>query len=103
VTLNVIGSIEGQSPSIRLPLRSVLTRIAETTGGQAFFPSGTKELDRVYSRVLAEVRAQYTLGYLSTNTQADGSWREVEVTVRRPGSGRVRIRARKGYYALYRP
>ena len=40
-----------------------LPQMAEVTGGQAFFPTSVKELDAIYDKVLAEIRAQYTLGY----------------------------------------
>ena len=43
-----------------------------------FFPLSVKNLDVVYEKVLAEIRAQYTLGYVSTNDKADGTWRKVE-------------------------
>jgi len=55
--------------------------IAAVVGGQAFFPASVKELDAVYGKVLAEIRAQYTLGYLSTNPATDGAWRKVEIKV----------------------
>ena len=61
--------LEHQSPSAAASSGSVLQQIAEATGGQAFFPTSVKELDKVYEQVLAEIRAQYTLGYLSTNEQ----------------------------------
>jgi Ca-activated chloride channel family protein len=103
VTVYIIGAIDRQPQAAKVALRSVLQQIAETSGGQAFFPGNTRELDRVYTRVLAEIRAQYTLGYLSTNTRTDGAWRGVEVTIRRADARNLRIRARDGYYGLYRP
>ena len=50
-----------------------------------------KELDGVYEKVVAQIRAQYTLGYLSTNEKTDGAWRKVEVKMTRkdrPGPAR---------------
>ena len=41
-------------------------------------------------------------GYLSTNDKADGAWRKVEVKVVRKDGRDLRIRARKGYFALFR-
>jgi Ca-activated chloride channel family protein len=102
VTAYVIGALEYRSGSIRQELRLRLLRIAETTGGRAFFPTSTKSLDAVYEQVLAEVRAQYALGYVSTNERTDGAWRKVDVRVTRPGE-RYRVRSRQGYYALLRP
>jgi Ca-activated chloride channel homolog len=102
-TVYAIGSLAHQSPSSRLPQERVLRQIAEVTGGQAFFPTSVKELDKVYDQVLAEIRAQYTIGYLSTNGKADGTWRKVDVKLNKPAAGGLRIRARKGYFAPYKP
>jgi Ca-activated chloride channel family protein len=103
VTVYAIGSFGQQSLSGRQPQERVLRQIAEVTGGQAFFPAGVKELDKVYDQVLAELRAQYTIGYLSTNGKTDGAWRKVEIKVSRPGARGLRVRARKGYFAPYKP
>jgi VWFA-related protein len=102
-TVYAIGSLGHQSLSSRLPQERVLRQIAEVTGGQAFFPTSIKELDKVYDQLLAEIRAQYTIGYLSTNGKADGAWRKVDVKLSKPGAGGLRIRARKGYFAPYKP
>ena len=97
VTVYAIGELDHQSSSARERARWILQRIAETTGGQAFFPSSIKELDVMYEKVVAEIRSQYTIGYVSTNERADGAWRKVDVRVT---SGRnLRLRARKGYFA----
>src|SRR5215510_7240701 len=56
-----------------------LTQMAEETGGEAVFPLSMKEIESAYDRVVAGIRAQYTLGYTSTNTARDGRWRRIEV------------------------
>jgi Ca-activated chloride channel family protein len=101
VTIYPIGALEHQSASTRTEQRMLLQRIAETTGGQAFFPSSVKELDGVYAKVVAEIRAQYTIGYLSTNERTDGTWRKVEVKAVRKDAKELRVRARKGYFAPF--
>jgi Ca-activated chloride channel family protein len=58
------------------------------------------ELEAVYDRVLAAIRAQFTIGYLSTNDKADGAWRKVEIKVTRKDD--YRTRSRKGYFAPYK-
>jgi len=103
VTVYTVGVLEHQTQSAKAAGRPILQQIAEATGGQAFFPLSVKNLDAVYDSVLAEIRAQYTLGYLSTNTKTDGSWRKVEVKVIRKDGQDHRVRSRKGYYALYKP
>ncbi len=98
VTIYAIGELEHQSPSTKLQQRMTIQQLADITGGQAFFPASVKELDRVYEKVLAEIRAQYTMGYLSTNDKTDGAWRKVEVRVVRKD---LRVRSRRGYFAPF--
>jgi Ca-activated chloride channel family protein len=57
-----------------------------------------KDLDASYEKVLAEVKAQYHLGYASTNLARDGAWRKVEIRVKRHD---LKTRTRKGYFAPY--
>ncbi len=103
VTVYVIGELEHQSSSARERARSLLRTIAETTGGQAFFPGSVKELEQMYEKVVAEIRAQYTIGYVSTNEKADGAWRKVEMRMTAKDRKDLRLRFRKGYFALYKP
>jgi Ca-activated chloride channel homolog len=98
VTVYAVGLV-GHTGRLRHEAMLRLRQIAETTGGQAFFPSSLKDLDASYAKVLAEIRAQYQLGYLSSNTAQDGTWRHVEIKVKRPGT---RLRTRQGYFAPYR-
>ena len=102
VTIYVVGELEHQSPSSKNEQRMILQQMADLTGGQAFFPIAVKELDKVYEEVLARIRAQYTIGYRSANEKADGAWRKVEVKIVRKDGRDLRIRARKGYFALFR-
>src|SRR5437762_9182191 len=102
VTVYAIGALEHQPASTKNDQRMKLQQIAEVTGGQAFFPNSVKDLDAVYDKVVAEVRAQYTLGYQSSNEKTDGTWRRIEIRlVRAPGRD-VRVRARKGYFAPFK-
>jgi Ca-activated chloride channel family protein len=98
VTVYAVGLLENTG-RLRAELTMRLQQIVEATGGQAFFPSALKDLDSAYEKVLAEIRAQYQLGYLSTNTAQDGAWRKVEIKVKRPD---VKLRTRKGYFAPYK-
>jgi Ca-activated chloride channel family protein len=101
-TVYVIGALDHQSSSARERARSTLQVIAETTGGQAFFPSSVKELDQMYEKVLAEIRAQYTMGYLSANEKSDGAWRKIEIKMASKDGRGLRLRSRKGYFAPYK-
>ena len=103
VTVYAIGAFGLESISLTFPQRAQLAIMAEATGGTAFFPISVKELDGIYAQVLGEVRAQYTVGYVSTNEKADGSWRKVEIKVTRPDGKKLKVRARKGYFAPSKP
>jgi Ca-activated chloride channel family protein len=102
VTIYAIGAFDVSAARVRGEERMVLQQIAEATGGKVFFPPSVKELDKVYEQVLAEIRAQYTLGYVSSNAKTDGSWRKIDIKISRPEARDLRIRARRGYYAVKR-
>jgi Ca-activated chloride channel family protein len=94
--------LEHQFGPQRSVQRLLLQQIADITGGRAFFPTSTKELDKIYEQVVAEIRAQYTLGYVSTNTATDGTWRKVDVKIVRRDGRDLRVRSRTGYFAASR-
>src|SRR5262249_21732758 len=98
-TVYAIGALEHQPESVQTAQRAILQQIAEATGGAAFFPGRLKDLDGIYEQIIGEVRAQYTLGYLSTNERTDGAWRKVEIKITRADARNLRVRARKGYFA----
>jgi Ca-activated chloride channel family protein len=102
VTVYSVGFLANQPGSVRTEQRMRLTQIAGESGGEAFFPSEMKQIEQAYDRILAQIRAQYTLGYISTNTATDGSWRKVEIKLRRPNARDLRVQTRRGYFAPYR-
>lgn len=102
VTIYTVGFLEHQSSAAKPVQRARISQIAEATGGQAFFPSAMKDVEVAYDKIVAQIRAQYSLGYTSTNTKPDGQWRKVEIKVRRPDLRDVRLQSRKGYFAPYR-
>ena len=99
VTVYAIGFLNNQSSAVKAEQRARLHQIADTTGGQAFFPTTMKDVEGMYEKIVAQIRAQYSLGYTSTNTKQDGQWRKVEIKVKRPD---VRLQSRKGYFAPFR-
>lgn len=102
VTIYAIGVFDVNAGRMRAEEQMVLRQITEATGGKVFFPPSVKELDKVYEQVAAEIRAQYTLGYVSSNPKSDGSWRKIDIKITRNDARDLRIRARRGYYAVKR-
>jgi Ca-activated chloride channel homolog len=102
VTVYSIGLIENQPQSVKNQQRLRLTQLATESGGEAFFPLSMKHVDAAYEKILAQIRAQYSLGYISTTTRNDGGWRRVDIRVR-PDLKDLRVQARKGYFAPYQP
>ena len=102
VTVYALGYLENQGSSARHDQRMHLQRLSGMTGGQAFFPTDAKEIEKIYEQIQKELAARYSLGYTSTDTRADGKWREVKVRVKRPDLKGVKIRTREGYFAPLR-
>ena len=59
-----------------------LTRIAQETGGHAYFPKKIEEVIPLYDQISRELGISYTLGYVSDRPAHDGSLRNIRVTVR---------------------
>ena len=94
-----IGFLQHQPTAVRNEQKLRLQQLADVTGGQTFFPTSAKALGQVFDQIVAQVRAQYSLGFISSNAVQDGSWRKVEVRLTPSHLQALRIRARRGYYA----
>jgi len=73
-----------------------LRKLSYETGGRVLYPNTFGQLDNIYAEVDEELRNQYTLGYISSNTAKDGSYRRIEVKVDKVEAA---VSARPGYYA----
>lgn len=77
--------------------RQQLKRLAEQTGGMAYFPKNMEECISAHRDIALQVSRQYSLGYYPSNTDWDERWREIKVEVLRSGS--LVARSRKSYFA----
>jgi Ca-activated chloride channel homolog len=75
-----------------------LKRLAEETGGRAFFTAEVIELEKSLAGIARELRSQYLIAYEPTNGNYDGKYRQVEVKL--PSHKDLRIRTKKGYMAV---
>jgi Ca-activated chloride channel family protein len=81
---------------------SLLSDIAETTGGRLFPVEiyNINQLPDVAAKISVELRNQYILGYRPSNKQRDGTWRKIKVKINPPkGLPPLTTYARSGYYA----
>jgi len=80
-----------------LPGRAVLEELVSLTGGQAFFTTDVRKLEDISSRISEDLRNQYVLGYIPTNSSKNGKWRKLRLKVN--PSSQVSVHAKSGYYA----
>jgi VWFA-related protein len=74
----------------------VLERIADATGGRAFFPFQMREMSDAFQSIQEELRSQYTMAYKPANFVADGRYRAIEILAQ---DRSLKVRTRKGYFA----
>lgn len=74
----------------------VAQKMADETGGRVINVHNENSLEKAFDQISEELRSQYVLGYYSTNTKHDGTFRKVEIKVDRPD---MKVLARRGYYA----
>jgi Ca-activated chloride channel family protein len=72
----------------------LLQRAVDESGGRIAELDSPTELEGAFAEIVDELRQQYVLGYYPREPGRDGSWREVDVRVRRLGA---RVRTRLGY------
>ena len=73
-----------------------LKKMAEATGGTAFYPQRLEDIANEFHKVEEELRSQYSLSYKPADFRADGSFRTIYLTALR---GSYVVHARNGYYA----
>jgi VWFA-related protein len=75
----------------------VLKRLAQVTGGEAFFSGDREQLVAACERIARDIRHQYTIGYVPTAAARPGVYRSIRVVAAAPGHGKLSVRARAGY------
>jgi len=82
--------------------KKTLTRLAQETGGAAYFPEESIEVTHVCQQIASDIRHQYTLGY---NPKADnhGGYRKLRVKLVKSDQGKFAVRTRTGYLFPAKP
>ncbi|HXD34288.1 MAG TPA: VWA domain-containing protein [Pyrinomonadaceae bacterium] len=76
-----------------------LVKLAEETGGAAFFTGDMLSLERSFTKIAKELRAQYLVTYRPTNNDYDGSYRRIDVKLGN-ARGDLKVRTKRGYKAI---
>jgi Ca-activated chloride channel family protein len=74
----------------------ILARIAEATGGRAFFPFQLRDVSDSFASIQDELRSQYAMTYRPADFVPDGHFRTIEILAQQKA---FHVRTRKGYYA----
>ncbi len=75
---------------------SRLLKYANETGGDAFYATKQRDLERLYSILTEEARTQYTLAFVPPKSDPSRDYHSIEVRVERPN---LHILARQGFYS----
>lgn len=103
VMVYIVGYEQNRSTTERLAQEVRLGAIAHETGGEAYFPQTKDELSDAYLKILDELSARYTLGYVPTDLKADGRFHKIEVKLASPDLKGAKVRTRPGYLASSSP
>ncbi len=94
-----------------LQARNGLTYIAKFSGGEAYFPRFEGALPDIYQQIASQLRHEYSVGYVPTDSRQDGKYHKLEVklvdaqgnpliiTNQKGKKVKYRVVAREGYYA----
>jgi Ca-activated chloride channel family protein len=97
-----IGIFDNYAPTTEEQLGpTLLKEICEMTGGRLFeVGSDVGDLQDIATRISAELRNQYVLGYTPSDPKRDGNWRKLRVKLLPPpGLPALTVHFRQGYYA----
>jgi Ca-activated chloride channel homolog len=101
VQIYSIGIFDQYAPTTEEQLGPVLlTDICDMTGGRLFRVLDINDLGDIASRISAELRNEYVIGYRPSEVKQDGNWRKLKIRlVPPPGLPTLTVHNRQGYYA----
>lgn len=78
-----------------------LRKIAERTGGRAYFPKHERDLRDAFAQIQRDLREQYLVAYSPRNKARDGSYRRIQIEIVNPTLKQrdLKLNYRAGYFA----
>ncbi len=93
----IVYTISTNVSGTKGPNDKILERIADATGGRAFFPFQIRDVTNAFAEIQDELRSQYAVSYKPADFKPDGHYRTIEIVAN--DRKNIRVRARPGYYA----
>jgi len=90
------GGFFGGSPAKKA--KELLIRLAEDSGGRAFFPVNVNETPAIAAQISKDLRTQYVVSYYPNSDRREGSFHTVRVVVNHGDNRKLIARTRQGYY-----
>ena len=79
---------------------TLLNEVTELSGGRAFSVENINDLPDVATKIGAELRNQYILGYRPSDKSHDARWRKIKIKLRTPrGLPPLSVATKTGYYS----
>jgi Ca-activated chloride channel homolog len=101
VQIYSIGIFDQYAPTTEEQMGPILLNdICDMTGGRMFRVLDMNDLGDIASRISAELRNEYVIGYRPSQVKQDGNWRKLKIRlVPPPGLPSLTVHNRQGYYA----
>jgi Ca-activated chloride channel homolog len=93
----IIYAISTNVSGVKLRGDKYMERIAEATGGRAFFPFKIQDVANAFTEIQDELRSQYSLAYKPSDLRTDGKYHSIDIIAQNHKN--LKVRARKGYFA----
>jgi VWFA-related protein len=94
-----IYSVVLQDPVNRDGNPKLLRRMSMSTGGEAFMPRRIDDVSEALEHIARDIRATYTIGYVSKNQARDGATRRLRVVASDTEGRRLKVQTRGAYVA----
>lgn len=78
--------------------REAIARLANASGGTAFFPASVSEVSDITRSLAHDIRNQYTITYRPGSQKASQSYHPIVVEAQCAGCGKLTVHTRNGYY-----
>jgi VWFA-related protein len=97
LTIYAIGLLHGADSATAKHARRELDHLTGATGGVAYYPATTDDIEAVALGLAQQIRRQYTIAYTPVNQALDGSYRTIRLVVN--SHEPLTVRTRAGYVA----